>query len=106
MANVNRLEFHEKLIKFLGNNNVYYSPPETVKLEYPCIIYSISDVNPIHANNISYDVKKRYQILHIYRNPDGDLIKEFSEGFSYCRFVRHYTSDNLNHDIFEIYYKN
>lgn len=106
MVNSNRQEFHEKLKELIGNDNVYFSPPESKKLEYPCIIYKLSDVNSVHANNLSYRHMKRYQILHIYRNPDEDMIKDFLGAFSYCRFSRHYTSDNLNHDIFEIYYKN
>lgn len=104
MSKENRLEFHNKLLELLPN--VYFSPPESKKLEYPCAIYQISDVTPHRANNFVYAHMKRYRVLHIYKNPDKDLVSEFLEKFSYCRFSRHYTADNLNHDVFEIYYKN
>lgn len=104
MSKDNRLEFHNKLLELVPN--AYFSPPESVKLNYPCVIYQISDVNPGHANNFAYKHMKRYQVLHIYKDADGDKIADFLEAFSYCRFSRHYTADNLNHDIFEIYYKN
>lgn len=99
-----RLELHNKLKEVLGNDNVYFKPPESVKLEYPCFIYNISDVNVRHADNIKYSRMKRYQILHIYKNPDEDLIYPIQDAFLYSRFSRHYTSDNLNHDIFEVFF--
>ena len=103
MSKENRLEFHDKLLELV--DHAYFSPPESKELEYPCVVYKISDVNPQHANNMTYKHMKRYQVLHIYKDADGDLIEEFLGAFPYCRFSRHYTADNLNHDIFEIYYK-
>ena len=35
-----RLQLHEELCSVLGSRNVYFQPPETIKLTYPCIIYS------------------------------------------------------------------
>lgn len=36
----NRLNLHEEFATLLGSNNVYFQPPESVKLNYPCIKYS------------------------------------------------------------------
>ena len=34
-----RLELQSKLEEILGSRQVYYQPPETVKMEYPAIVY-------------------------------------------------------------------
>lgn len=35
-----RLELQSKLVELLGSKHVYYQPPESVKIEYPAIVYS------------------------------------------------------------------
>ena len=36
-----RLELQEKLEQLVGNSNVYFQPPASVMLSYPCVIYSV-----------------------------------------------------------------
>lgn len=98
-----RLELHEILCDILGSRNVYFQPPESIKLLYPCIVYSCSDIDVRFANNKPYSNEKAYTITVIDKNPDGpfpDLISLLPM----CRFDRHFTSDNLNHYVFTIYY--
>ena len=40
-----RIKLQAKLEELLGSRNVYYQPPETLKIEYPAIIYSKSRIN-------------------------------------------------------------
>ena len=40
----NRLELHEILVDALGSRNVYYQPPENIKITYPAIVYSKTDI--------------------------------------------------------------
>ena len=51
----NRLMLHEKLVELVGNQNVYFQPPASVKLSYPCVIYSIGNGDAKHANNKVYN---------------------------------------------------
>ena len=44
-----RLDLQSKLEKLLGNKNVYYQPPESLKMEYPAIRYSRSDIDSKYA---------------------------------------------------------
>ena len=99
-----RLELHEKLRALLGTNNVYFQPPESMKLEYPCIVYSKNNVLGRYANNKSnYFAFDRYELIYIYKNPDDDFKKELIGAFDYCRLDRHYISDNLYHDALTLY---
>ena len=50
----NRLDLHEELCELLGSRHVYFQPPESIKLIYPCIVYSMSGVLKLNANNRLY----------------------------------------------------
>lgn len=98
-----RIELHEILCNILGSRNVYFQPPESVKMQYPCIVYKRSAVNTRFADNEIYMRKKRYTVTVIDKNPDGEIPDKVAS-IPMCAFDRHFTSDNLNHDVFSIYY--
>lgn len=99
-----RLDLHEELCTILGSRNVYYNPPETVKLKYPCILYSKSKPSTQRGDNINYMFRNRYDITVISTNADSDLSDKLLTHFPYCSFDRTYKSDNLNHESLTIYY--
>lgn len=98
-----RLELHEVLCNVLGSRNVYFQPPVSVKMQYPAIVYSRKDIYNRHADNDVYKQDHAYDITVIDKNPDSLIVEEISR-LPKCRFDRHYTADNLNHDVFTIYY--
>lgn len=98
-----RLELQEKLEELLGLKHVYYQPPETLKLEYPAIIYSKSRIETKKANNSTYSKTKRYDITVIDKRPDNPVIDKLME-LPYCSYDRQYKSDGLNHDVLALYY--
>lgn len=98
-----RLELHEELVKILGSRNVYFQPPETLKMEYPCIRYDISTIKVNHADNIKYLNTDAYELIYISRFPDNDKLKKLLE-LPLTSFSRHYISDNLHHNVIRIYY--
>lgn len=97
-----RLALHEELINILGSNNVYYQPPESVMLKYPCIIYKCESGYTDHADDFLYRYEPRYQVTLLDPDPDSDIFDRLLQ-LKYCTFDRHYTSDNLNHFVFRIY---
>lgn len=97
-----RLTLHEILCEVLGSRNVYFQPPENLKMSYPAIVYSRDDLEDTSANNSAYIRKTGYMVTLIDRDPDNGAL-DLLRGLPYCRFDRHYTSDNLNHDVFTIY---
>jgi hypothetical protein len=86
-----------------GNKHVYFQPPESVKIEYPCIIYKRDKLNADYANNQKYAHRTRYQITAIDRNPDVVWQLELFN-LPLCEHVRQFATDGLNHDIFDLYY--
>lgn len=99
----NRNKLHELLCETLGSRQVYFQPPESVKMKYPAIVYSRNRIDNEHANDSVYMQSPSYSITVIDKNPDSEIIERVSR-LPRCRFDRHYTADNLNHDIFTIYY--
>lgn len=83
---------------------VYFQPPTNVKLEYPCIIYK-QDYDQTHAadNSASYFRAKRYSVTVIDRNPDSDIPDKVA-ALPLTKLVRTFTSDGLNHQVFNLYF--
>lgn len=98
-----RLELQTLLESVLGSGNVYYQPPSSVAMRYPAIVYSRNNIKNIYANNNNYIRNKSYSITVIDKNPDSSIVDAVSL-IPGCRFDRHYTSDNLNHDVFTLYF--
>ena len=98
-----RVELHNVLVKILGSNNVYFQPPANVRMKYPAIVYTRNDMDNQHADNIPYIQKMGYQIVYISKDPDDPVVQKIAD-LPYCRYDRHYNSDNLNHDVFSIYF--
>lgn len=99
----NRLALQTKLEELLGSKNVYYQPPENLKMEYPCIRYSKSRISSRHADNMKYVNKISYDIMVIDKHPDNVVIEKILE-LPLSSYDRHYVSDNLNHDVIRLYY--
>lgn len=98
---IRRLQLHDILLNIC--KNVYFNPPETVKMNYPCIVYNRSTGNTAYADNNPYIFKVNYQITIIDRDPDSELIDKVA-ALPTARYDRHYKADKLNHDVFDIYF--
>lgn len=99
-----RLEFDKELRSVLGNNNVYFEPPATIQMKYPCIIYSVDRVKTFRADNDAYINNRAYQVISVTTNPDTDIVEDMLDSFKHCYFERRYKSDGLIHDVFTIYF--
>lgn len=98
-----RLELHSLLEEMLDSKNVYYQPPESIKMQYDAIRYSKKTIRPTFANGGKYLMKDCYELIVISKRPDNPVIKKLLS-LPYCSYDRHYVADNLNHDVLTIYY--
>lgn len=100
-----RLNLHEELCEILNDKNVYFQPPASLKLSYPCVVYSRNPAaSKRNANNKLYMSSDRYEVIVIDRDPDTEIPDKIIHHFPMCSFDREYTADNLNHYAFTIYY--
>ena len=99
-----RLQLHEELCTILGSRNVYFQPPESLKISYPAIIYKVSNRNDIKADDMRYRTLVAYEITFITRDPDANTNDELMNHFVYIAHNATFTVDNLHHDNFILYY--
>lgn len=98
---VPRLSLHQILKTF--TDNVYFQPPTNIKLSYPCIIYKRDSADTKFANDKPYNHKLRYMVTVIDRDPDSDIPNKVAS-MPMSLFNRFYTADNLNHDVYNVYF--
>jgi len=72
-------------------------------MKYPCIVYERYETDTTFADNLPYAYKIRYQATIIDADPDSTILDALSK-LPMCVYTRHFTADNLNHDIFTLYY--
>ena len=72
-------------------------------MEYPCIVYQRDDADADFANNRLYRYDQRYQLTVIDRSPDSEILASIVS-LPKCLFQRHFVANNLNHDVFTIYF--
>lgn len=99
-----RVELQNILEDLLGSGNVYYQPPESVRISYPAIIYFLSSINRPKANDKDYLRNPSYDVTIIDKNPESEYVEKMLDTFEYIRYDRHYDSDNLHHFVFKLYY--
>lgn len=98
-----RLELQALLVDILGSNNVYFQPPPSVKMQYPCIVYNRDYEQANFADDKPYKHRKRYQVTIIDRNPDSEIPAKVA-ALPLCSFDRAFTADNLNHDVYRLFF--
>jgi hypothetical protein len=96
-----RLELHQVLKSI--TDNVYFQPPENVKLEYPCIIYKRDFAETEFADDIPYTFMLRYMVMVIDQDPDSDIPGKVA-ALPMSVFNRFYTVDSLNHDVYNVFF--
>ena len=101
-AEKHRLELEEMFREVLGNNNVYFAPPETVRLKYECIVYERVNNKTVFANNVPYKTDRRYVVTVISEDPDTVTPDKLATKEK-CTLDRTFCTDNLYHFVFTVY---
>lgn len=95
--------FHQRICDLVGPDvSVYYQPPSSVKMKYPCLVYELSYIDNMYADDGVWMPSLRYDLMVIDRNPDSYLVDLVST-LPYCSFDRAFVSDGLNHTVFRVY---
>lgn len=98
-----RQTLHEILEGLEGVSEAFFQVPTNTLLNYPAIVYQRDDSSVSFADNITYLLRKRYQVIVVDRNPDS-LIPDMVERLPHSRFDRFYVADGLNHFVFNLYF--
>lgn len=98
-----RLDLQEKLVEILDSDHVYYQPPPNVQMKYPCIVYRREFIDTKWSNNKPYALEDRYLVTVIDPDPDSEIPRKIAS-LPKCVFDRFYTANNLNHNVFKLFF--
>lgn len=93
-----------ELCDILGSDHVYYQPPESFKMVYPCIVINLSSADHKWSGDGLYFYENRYELIYMTKDSESTLREDIVRHFRMCQFDRHYVVDNLYHDIFTIFW--
>ncbi len=92
-----------ELATTLTNENVYYQPPPDFLFEtFPVIVFKLTGNNNIHADNIVYKSRLKFQVVLM-------SVEQDTPAFSYllnrqlCTFLNSYIHNGVYHSVFDIY---
>ena len=98
-----RLELQTVLSGLQAGVSVYFQPPPNVQMIYPAIVYNRDFQGTEYADNVLYHRTTRYQVTVIDADPDSSL-PDLVAALPMTRYVRHFTTEGLNHDIYDVYF--
>jgi hypothetical protein len=98
-----RTDFQSVLEGLQEGTSVYFQPPSSLSLDYPAIVYNRDFGKTEFADNTPYVGTWRYLVIVMDRNPDSPLV-DLMQKMPMTSYVRHFARDNLNHDVFYVYF--
>ena len=99
-----RQTLQDKLEKILGTGAVYFQPPESKTLTYPCIVFELNDTDVTSADNRRFITYDRYHIKHLYKSINNCLKNTILDSFDYISHDNQMKVDGLYNDDFTLYY--
>jgi hypothetical protein len=96
-----REQLQSKLEQIVAN--VYFQPPPNVEMNYPAIVYERARAYTEYADDKPCWITKQYQLTLISESPD-DAAFDAIAALTMCTHERFFVADNLNHDVFNLYY--
>ena len=101
--NEKRKELQIILENILGSDQVYFQPPETIKMSYPAIVFSFDGIYNKKANNKQYITRFVFHATLITKSVNSDQFLNALLNLEYCSLDKPYMSDGLYHYPFTIY---
>lgn len=100
---MDRVSLQNELEAILGSREVYFSPPEDVKISYPAIVYHLDKVDVKHADDLKYKKTNRYSVTVMDYDPESEIAAKILD-MRYCELSSTFAKDNLQHFIFTLFY--
>ena len=98
-----RLILHAQLETTLPTFKLYFAPlPSNLILEYPCIVYKHTNLDPIYANNGIYETGTTFEVVMMRNDDFNTEITKQMLTIPGSRYIRGYTVDSIRHDVYEI----
>ena len=98
-------ELQSFLSEFFGDSvkKVYIQPPAGMQMVYPCITIKRDTGHTAFADNEVHRHQQRFLLTAIAEDPDSGLYEQLAS-LPRCVHDRSFPADNLNHDVFTIFF--
>ena len=83
--------------------NVYFTPPENIKINYPACIVTREDLSVHRANNNLYIISIGYKLVYVSKSEADDVFIKVLNNFNYSNFRTEYKVNGLYHKVFIVY---
>lgn len=99
-------QFQQFLTSWFGAavQKVYIQPPSGMQMVYPCVVIERATGDTKFADNNPYRHQKRYLLTGISYDSDSGLYDLMAK-LSRCVHNRSFSTENLNHDVFTIFFE-
>lgn len=103
-----RTDLHDVFIGVLGTTDqspsrVYFQPPATIELVYPCIIYKQDGRKNFFSNGKTYVKMNRYTVTVVDEDPDSEIRDKVLD-LPFCSQNTSFAVDGLNHSVYTLYF--
>ena len=99
-----RVDLQTLLETVLGSSNVYFQPPESLKMQYPAIRYKLVGYKQLKANNHVYFRVPRYTITVITTDPDSDIATKILDHFPNSSYENKFGSNGLYNETINLFF--
>lgn len=82
--------------------NLYFEPPASMRIDYPCVIYEFAYPDTTRADNTSYLNKQKFQVSVITKQADTDAHYAIVKTIDNSRFRDIRVEDGLYHFIIDV----
>lgn len=96
-----RVELQELLKEYC--DTVYFQPPSSIRINYPCIVYNRSTDYINRANNSLYMKEKMYRVTVMDKNPDSDIADRLQE-LPWAVIISRDVIDNIYQTTLNLYF--
>ena len=97
-----RYDLQRELEKYA--DNVYFQPPSSIKMTYPCVVYNKISKFREYGNDQAYIKIQGYSVTVMDRDPDSLIADDLEDHFTHCAITQYFTNDNIHHTVLELYY--
>ena len=100
-----RLNLQRELEDIIGSENVYFQPPASFYMNYPCIWYTLRRPDTKKADNVRYLHTKHYQLIFITEDGETEIPDKILNHFPLSSMSSApYAEDGLYHYPIDLYY--
>lgn len=99
-----RLSLHETLVSLVDDKTkVYFQPEENIRMTYPCIVYNEDGSNINYADNKSFDIRRRYNIIYMTKKPDPETLISQILSLKGASYDSSFISEGVYHYYFTVF---